>query len=235
MLEFRRTLTLRQEDLDGHGNIRPGRILYYFQEIASDHADALGFGFDPLIAKNMIWVLSKVKYRIYGSFAPGQAYQLMSCPLQKKPRAVIYERDYYIRNAEGDLLAAGTSYWCIVNAKTRRVERTDFDFPGEYPAEKAFGEGIEKIHAGELTLAGRHLVTEADLDKNQHTNNCRYADMVAQVSGEVNHRQFLMNFSRETRPGDEILLYRGASETADGITVAGKLADGTTVFQALVK
>ena len=81
-------------------------------------------------------------------------------------------------------------------------------------------------------------MTEDDLDKNQHVNNCRYADMIHQVLGQSAHREVNIHFAKETVLGDEILLYTDADETSDregAQHVAGTLPDGTVVFKSLVK
>ena len=78
--------------------------------------------------------------------------------------------------------------------------------------------------------AARHQVTEADLDKNQHVNNCRYADMIDEAAGSSAHREMTIHFAKETRLGDEILLY-----TDGGHHVVGTLQDGTTVFKSQIE
>ena len=69
-------------------------------------------------------------------------------------------------------------------------------------------------------------MTAEDLDENDHTNNCRYADMALELLGIESVRELTMNFASETRLGDEIELYRGP----DGVA-AGK-HNGNLVFAA---
>ena len=81
-------------------------------------------------------------------------------------------------------------------------------------------------------------MTDDDLDKNQHVNNCRYAVMIDEVLGQAAHREVNIHFARETVLGNEILLYTDAGEKTDGEGVqhiAGTLPDGTVVFKSLVK
>lgn len=233
MLELKRSISFRKEDFDSDENIKASSLMYSFQEIAAEHADKLGFGFDDMIKNNRIWVLNKLKFRIYGRLKKDVEYELSTYPRPKK--GVSWFRDYYLRDEHGALMTAGASQWCIINFDTRRIERTGLDFDGEYIDHPAFEEGIEKIRIPELTMAGKHTVTETDLDENRHTNNCRYADMISDVLGRSDHESFTINFTRETRLGDEIMLYTGVGETEESKVVVGKSADGSQVFHAGIK
>lgn len=173
----------------------------------------------------------RLKCRLYHKIEAGRQYILSTCPRPK--RGLTFFRDYYLSDEQGEPVAAGMSHWCIINFKTRRLEKTDIDFDGEYIDHPAFEEGIEKIKAAEPVLAGRHTVTEEDLDINKHVNNCRYADIMNEVQGRNDYEAFIMNFSKEATLGDEILLYTEAQ--ADETIVVGKLEDGTVIFQAKVK
>ena len=89
---------------------------------------------------------------------------------------------------------------------------------------------MEKIKLPELTKAGVHVVDEADLDVNRHMNNCRYADMIGEVTGKGGYKAFVINFSHESMLGDEISLYAGKED--ERTVIVGKLESGETVFQA---
>lgn len=231
MLMLEESISFTDRDFDENGNIKASSLMYAFQEIASDHAASLGFGFDDLIKQDLIWVLSKLKFRVNGVLQKSTAYRLQTYPRPKK--GVTFFRDYYILGENDIVLAEGTAYWCIINFKTRKVERTKVNFDGTYIDHEPFENGIERfrINEDELISIGSHKVTEDDLDENEHVNNCRYADMVEKVL--AGHTMFSIYFSKEARMGDEILLYK---EEINGDTiVAGKLPDGTGVFQAKVR
>ena len=231
MLELEQTIKFTTEDIDKNGVLKASSLLHAYQDIASDHADALGVGYDELIKKDWIWVLSKVKYEIYGSIEPDAEYRLSTYPRPKKGAA--FPRDFYLNSKDGSTVAAGTSMWCVMNFATRKLERSGVDFDGECIGYAPFDEGIEKIRSRQPVQAGIHKVTEADLDVNRHVNNSRYADMAGDVLGTGGFSGLVMNFLKEAVLGDEILLYR--EEQEDGIVVAGKLEDGTTIFQALIQ
>ena len=232
-------MTWKEDDIEEHGWIRGSSLLHAFETIASAHVDSLKLGFEQMIAQNHIWVMTKIKYVIYKKVKAGKTYHLGTYPRPKK--AVTFYRDYYLWDEDGDVVAAATSQWCILNFETRRPERTDIEVPGPCIDREPFETGVAKIRwtpEEGSRPAGRHLVTKADLDKNQHVNNCRYADMIDEVLGDAAHREVNIHFARETMLGDEILLYTDADEMVDdeGIQhAAGTLPDGTVVFKSLVK
>lgn len=228
MLELKELIRFAENDFDGMGNVKASSLMYVFQEIASHHADDLGIGFEELIKENLIWVMSKLKFEVYERPEPGVEYVLSTYPRPKK--GVTYFRDYYIHDGEGKLMVAAIAHWFVINFDTRRIERTDLKFDGEYIDRPAFEKGIEKIKLPELTKAGIHVVDEADMDINRHMNNCRYADMIGEVTGKGGYKSFVINFSHESMLGDEISLYAGKED--ERTVIVGRLESGETVFQA---
>lgn len=243
-------ISLQALDFDAKGRVKASSLMHVFQEAATIHAEMLGVGFEPLMLQNYIWVLTKLRFRVNRPMAPDVTYHLVTYPRPKK--GVTFFRDFFIydRSCDGSCVdgaadtcepvVIGTSQWCIINFETRRIERTKIDFTdGTYITEEAFEGGIAKLKHDEEALEqiGSHRVTEEDLDENQHVNNCRYADMVETVL--EGHTDFTIHFAKEARLGDTVLLYRENHAAGKGVgdetIVAGKLPDGTTVFQAKVR
>lgn len=231
MIEYGKKMSFDEKDFNANCNIKPSSLMYAFQEVASAHVDTLNLGFDDMIEAGHIWVMTKIRFKIYEKFIPKYEYDVRTFP--KKKRGVIFYRDYYVFDDEGRTMAAGMSQWCIINFKTRKIERTDIDIKGEYIEKAPFEDGIGKIKCDSFVYCGKHKVTEADIDRNGHTNNCRYADMADTVFGDKNYRDFTIHFSKETRIGDEIYLFKGTTSESSGKAdvAVGKLADGTPVFQ----
>ncbi len=225
-IQYSMPVVFSGKDFTDAGEIRASAVLHDFQEIAKAHATAAGLGFDVLMERNLIWVITKSRFRVLGGLAPDTEYTLLSFP--RRTGSLIYDRDFYVLSKTGERLIVGTSQWCVVNFLTRHVEQTDVDFKGEYTTELAIPEGIDRIRPRDLTPVGSHIVTKADLDENDHTNNCRYADMALRCLGAESARELTMNFASETRLGDEIELFTGR----DGIA-AGK-HNGNLVFAAKI-
>lgn len=231
MLKHVGEFKLSESDIGKNGNIKAASLMYEFQEIAAKHATLLNLGFDKLMVNNYIWVMTKLRFKTYMKFKAGESYTLETYPRPKK--GVSYFRDYYVYDSQGTLMAAGMSQWCIINFDTRRIERAKIDFDGEYIDKAALEDGIGKIKVTELRHVGYHKVVESDLDRNQHTNNCRYADMIEDVVDDEAYSDFTINFSKEALLNDLINLYEEKNE--DKSIVVGKLEDDTIIFQAEIK
>ena len=202
------------------GEVLASALLRVFQDAATAHADEAHVGFEDLIKDGLIWVVTKIKYELLGTIAPGEEVVLTTYPIPVG--SLLYQRDFYIQGGE-ELLVKASSQWCVADFNTRKAVQTQVDFPGEYTAKRAFPKGIERIRPAGLQPAGSRIITEGDLDRNRHTNNCRYADVAQElIGGDFTH--FTINFAHETRLGDELLL-----SSAPG-KAAGHLATGELVF-----
>ena len=231
MLKYQMPLTPNETDFDENGAVLPSSILHFFQDIAKTHAEVAGFGFGNMIAQNLIWVVTKLKYKIYRPITKDGDYTIVTYPKPKK--SITYSRDYYIYDSADHLVAAGMSQWCVINFKTRKIERWAMDYEGEFYDKEPFDEGFERIRIPELIKRDSYKIVETDLDANQHTNNCRYADMVAMAVSGGDAKQLQIQFSKETRLGDEIILFSGKNENGD--IVVGKLADDSVIFTASIQ
>lgn len=233
MIEYIIDFTFNYNDIDANGNPGPARILRLFQEAACGHATAGGIGFDELIKENLIWVVTKIRYRVEKPFKAGERYKLYTYPMPKQ--SLIYIRDYYIEDSVGNIVVRGSSQWCILNFVTRKIQRTSFDFKGEFYQEKAFEDPFPRVKlSGAGTEEGFHLVTSDDLDDNEHTNNCRYADFVENYIEDTSFSEFSITFQRETRLGDTIVFYTEKLFNESGgndTIIAGRLKEtGENVF-----
>lgn len=231
MLEYKMEIRLEKKDFDEKGEIRPGALLRFFQDIAALHADQMGIGFDDMMKDDLIWIITKLRCRIAAPLSPGQNCYILTYPRKKRSR--ICPRDYYLYDEADKLCAYGTSLWSVINYKTRKLERIPFDYGEELYEKDAFPEGFEKLHMENPRSLGSYTVKKEDLDVNDHTNNCRYADLVRSISEVERIGEFTIQFSKETRLGDEILL--SGHKEAGQETIRGSLAGDETVFLAKLK
>ena len=230
MIQYEMTISFAPEHFTSAGIIKASALQYVFQEIGGAHAGTAGMGITEMVRDGLMWAVTKVRYRLYGQLQPNTAYRLVSYP--RPHRGMLYQRDYQIFAQDGTHLVDGISQWCIMDFVSRKILRTGKDFVGEFNTEPILPEGFSRFRATELIPAGTYTITEADLDANNHTNNCRYADMVELVVPESASHDFSINFSKETRLGDVIELY--TSVTEQGRTIVGGNVDGQSVFTALL-
>ena len=230
MIQYEMTISFTPEHFTPAGVIKASALQYVFQEIGGAHAGSAGMGITEMVRDGMMWAVTKIRYRLYGQLHPNTQYRLVSYP--RPHRGMLYQRDYQIFAEDGTHLVDGISQWCIMDFVSRKILRTGKDFVGEFNTDPILPEGFGRFRPGELTSAGTYTITESDLDGNNHTNNCRYADMVELVIPEGAGTDFIINFAKETRLGDVVELFTSPAE--DGKVIVSGMVDGQNVFSALI-
>ena len=257
-------VTPEESDFDSNGEIRTSSILHFYELAAGAHVESLGIGPDDLIKDDRMWVLSKVKVQYMKdangesrkkAFAPGKSIKVVTYPVSQK--SVTFRREFCIlpgdsdypvnpkadgawidgvpRPEKEDALLVGASPRPIVNFRTRRLERTEIDFPTTEGEHEMIEGKFEKIRGESLNYAGDYVVPEADIDRNEHMNNSHYIEIAQIVTGRRVKEYAYVNFAKETLLGDRILMYE--EEQEEGLYVEGRLGseDGAVVFQSIIR
>ena len=89
-------IQVRYSDIDFDKSLKPFSLLNFFQDIASDNAERLGFGYSKIYPQNLMWVL--LKYRIEFVCCNGCIANNLSCGRTPKKRTVI-SRAFNIKSA----------------------------------------------------------------------------------------------------------------------------------------
>ena len=224
MMTYEKCYELRANDFDCYDRIHPSAILSLFQDVAGIHANELGIGFDELMARQTIWVLTKVRYELVGTPRRYQRVRVRTWPLP--PARVNFRREYVMETEDGRVLVQGTSEWVIVHSEKRRVLPAANVYPGDdYCTDTCFPGRLAKVPAFEIAGEGREVVpTFTQLDINGHINNTFYAnfvlDALAPEEGEAvtalqidYHRELLagQTFTLHLQRGEGEVLARGVS------------------------
>jgi len=156
-------------------------LFNYLQDIASDHAENLGFGRDDLMKDKRFWALS----RMYAEIREWPVWEdtIIVKTWPNGTDKLFALRNYEVKYPDGRHIAYGTSSWLILDYATRRIQRpeaalTHFkrnfqsqDSPLRY-ADKLEGLSEESISAEPFRIK------VSDLDINLHTNNVKYLQWV---------------------------------------------------------
>jgi len=204
--EFR--IASYQTDLSAR--IRPSAILELMQEMGGAHAELLGVGRQPLLAMNLVWVLTRVEVRMTRYPVSGETITVETFPMPG--RRVFFPRYFIFRDAAGEQIGCAGSMWVVLDITTRKMaqsaevaahmpDNSDLTPPMGMPATVAQA-------AGEASEALR-LPVYSDLDMNGHVNNTRYLDWCCNALGVDAMRshvmkQFAVNYNQEILPGQEI-------------------------------
>ena len=212
-----------------------------FQDIAALHAANLGAAVDWLHEEmNVAWILMRVRVEIDHYPMLAQDVLVETWPQDPRP---LYERDYVIRDTEGNILVRAASTWVIVDLGTRDIKRDKFlDYFGlEMNKDRALGKSLGRIKSVEKA---DHIYAKevkfSDVDYNIHVNNAKYVDFIMDCFSFEEHRTrdinaIEVNYINEIGPGETFILrrkeIREGVEYIDGI----RKSDRAYVFNALVE
>ena len=150
-------------------------VLNFLQESAWHHAASNGFGWQELMDKGQIWVLSLMKVKIDRLPDWDEKVQLLTW--SKGGKGLYAYRDFELFDMNGKKLASASSAWLILDAKTRRPQRTD-DFGKQFPSNpnrSAMDEDVVRDHEQDKAECTSFFeVSTSDIDMNEHVNNVCY-------------------------------------------------------------
>ncbi len=232
MMVYEKCYELRAADFDRYDRIRPASVLSLFQDVAGIHANELGIGFSELMARQTIWVLTKVRYRVVGQLRRYETVRVRTWPLP--PARINFRREYCIEAADGTPLVYGTSEWVIVHSEKRRVLPATNVYPEgrDYCTDTFFEGRLAKVPQFEAAGEGRRVVpTFTQLDINGHINNTCYADYVMDAlspASGVKVRELQIDYHRELVEGLPVQLYLKREEQT--VLARGISAEGECMF-----
>lgn len=168
-------IKIRYSDLNFDGSLKPSSLLNFFQDIAVDSADKLGFGSEDLLKQKLLWYL--LKYRIEFYEYPNGITDLT---LRTEPRG--YHRLFAYRNFEaisgGKTLIKASTLWSLVNFETKNI--VNIESAIQSPLLTKFVADEHDLAFGKippLTKADYQKEFEVrynDIDGNRHANNGNY-------------------------------------------------------------
>lgn len=231
-----RRCQLFESDLECNGQVKPFRVMQLLQDIATDHAESLGTGWNTFDKNGILWVLSKVKFvfdkpitRKNGNFT------LYTWPLA--PSKFFAERCFSAVDDNGEQLFSATSLWMIISRAERKIlsaETMNDFFSGEYSQIHSDTPcSFVRIRKDEtFEYCYEREIRRSDLDKNGHVNNTNYITYALDVlPPQVKISQAEIVYNKELRYGDKVKIF--SKREGDLIYVVGE--HGETNFTVMFK
>lgn len=211
-------------DVDFTKKLKLSAAFNYFQEIAGLHADNLGIDFNTIEEEHGVaWVLIRMRVDMLRYPIWDEEIILETWP--QIPKRFQFERDYYIKDIQGNIIAKAISMWVIVDVETREIKRSEtiaIDYP-KIIKERAIDCTLGKIRpSGQPKIAYRRVIGCSDIDMNGHLNNSKYIDFIMDcftMEDLKNHsaKSIQICYMNESLPGDTITLYKYTGITDEGI------------------
>ena len=175
-LVFKENFKIRYSEMDFDLVLKPSVLLQFLQDLASDNAQSLGFGYSFNIQNNLAWFL--LKYHIEFTDYPKNLYELDITTTPRGYNKLFAYRDFEILH-NGTTIGRATTTWGLVDFNTRKMtniaekivnnphltphikKEDDLTYGKILPLEKIDFEKIYEIRFD-------------DLDVNCHVNNSNY-------------------------------------------------------------
>jgi acyl-ACP thioesterase len=236
-------LTVLSSESDSNKNLKVFSFLTKTQEIANNHANTLGFGYDKLIQSHSAWVLSRLKGKFINTPKWQDRYTLSTW--HKGMSGLFSIRDFVAtpENQPDTPSILCTSSWLIMDLNTRRLLRAEHVLGDDIFTTAHHEDAIEEpcgklIFPKDMEKVSSRNVVLSDIDMNHHTNNAKYIEWAFDVipTEYTLHREvdeFQINFNKESKIGETIDFY-SAQKDENTFMIEGK-RDNESIFQTLIK
>lgn len=227
---FEENVKIRYSEMDCNLVLKPSALLMFLQDLASDNAEALNFGYSYIIKHNLAWFL--LKYRIEFDDYPCGLYDLT---IRTKPRG--YNKLFAFRDFEilhdNKRIGRAASTWALVDLDTKGMANVSEALQSN-PYMKLYEKQEDDLVYGKIKLPEKFDIEKYfeirfdDLDVNQHVNNANYivwAFEALDFDFRTSHKLKTLDmvFKKEVKYGAKILSC--ASKVGDETLHAVKNAD----------
>ncbi len=194
-------------------------ILGFLQDIASEHADMLGFGYSNMIEQGYFWVLTQQKLRMdkWPNWLDDVTIVTWAMPIEgfKAYR----EFEIFVNNNK---IGECSTTWMTLDTSSRKPIIPDF-ISEKDRIRKDYSIGFK---AGKVKLpqnmkqVGVFKVYNSDIDMNKHVNNTRYTKWIldsipVEQYKKLNIVDYEINFTGETFLGDNIIINSSLYESKE--------------------
>ena len=231
---FEKEFYLRTSDFDCRMELQPSAVLDLFQDVAGEHARALGIGREAMLAEKLLWVIVRARYRVHKTPKQFDRVRVKTWPLP--PRRSIFQREYRLTSAEGETLVTGSSEWVVIHAERRRLMPVGDVYPLKdgFLEEHNFPDGFPHLSDFDGDEAPEPRFPHfTDRDVNGHVNNVKYANYVLDALApreDERISEFMIEYHREVR--SDAPLHLAVKRDCGLADVKGMSEDGERMFTA---
>lgn len=241
---YKKNYNIELRDADFTKKLKLSSLFGFFQDIASMAVDNLGIGINTIEQKfGVTWMLIRIRVDIQR--APVWNEKVTIETWCQEPKKIEFERDFVVRDAEGNIIIKAVSTWIILDIKTRELRKSEL-IAIKYPIfikDRAIDCKLGKLKAfGQLELAYKKVIGYSDVDFNGHLNNSKYIDFIMDCFNFESHKKYgvkniEVSYINEALPGNSISFYKDISAlNSNLIYIEGvNEQDNKVVFKAQVE
>ena len=174
--------------VDRFGRLKPSTILYFAQEVATDHCNILGCDWDTMAEKGLFWAVIRHRIAIHRLPMVGELIRIETWPMPTTRTS--YPRSMAAYDENGEVLFQVHSLWVLMDVASRAMV-----LPGKSGVEvNGILRGTElptpaSLIPREMPCKTTRTVCFSDLDRNGHMNNVKYLDWAADLLPSQFHQQ----------------------------------------------
>lgn len=231
--------TVKYCEADFKDELKPSALLAYFEEAACSSADELGFGYAYVKPRGFAFMVSNICCEFLKPVALGATVTVNTWPLP--PSRVVFGREYFLEDAQGERLVNASSRWCLIDMRTGKllpssaIDNQDYT---TYNTDKVLADESWRIppfalEEGELKFSIR--IANSEYDHNMHVNNTKYADYCfncfsVQELSKRRLRRFSLSYIKQCKENELLRFYLKKAEA--GYFVQGVNEQDETVTRA---
>ncbi|WP_346856770.1 acyl-ACP thioesterase domain-containing protein [uncultured Draconibacterium sp.] len=235
-MKYKQHLTTKSYFVNRFGKLSTSFLFWQIQDIAWEHAELLGFGFDNLKKEQQFWVLSRLLVKIKRRPNWGEKFTVETWPVGTE--GLLALRDIEFIDEKGESIIQATTSWLVLDAQTKRIIRLDDlkDIPlnGERVLDQTAGKVKAPISEQEVTFTPA-LFNEIDI--NQHFNSGRYLERIIDSYDFDFHEkneltEFEINFAKEGVPSDWLGVKKQYLDKNNHLCSVIRKSDGAELIKA---
>jgi len=166
--------TVRNYELGPYQAAHVRTLLNYLGEAADSHIQKLGVSIQDLLEKDLLWVLVGYHLKVDRYPLAGETVTINTWYPGRHER--FYLRDFEVEGSDGNLIAAATTSWALIDARKRRPVNSEDALPDFPVLERSAVKGrldrlppADSAHRGEPFIVGSSC-----LDMYTHVNHVFY-------------------------------------------------------------
>lgn len=222
---------VRYSEMDYKKQLKPSAFLNFLQDVATNAADKVGFGYYDIVDKNLGWFL--LKYHMEFNDYPKNVEDLIFKTEARGCNKLFAQRDFEVYTKSGELVGRILSYWTLVNLADKSIVPPSEVFPDKMKkVEKREDDmSFAKIHPLErIDFTEEFKVRFDDIDVNQHVNNMNYIIWAFEAlpkdfRSNYKLKTLEMVYKKEIQYGNVVLSEVQLDENIAKISVKNKTTD----------
>lgn len=235
-LRYKQELTTKSYFVNRFGKLSTSFLFWQIQDIAWEHAELLGFGFDNLKEHQQFWVLSRLLVKIKRRPKWGEKFTLETQPVGID--GLLALRDVYFMDENGECIIHATTSWLVLDAHTKRIIRLDDLNNIPFAKTRRWEDKAGKVRSPKSEVEVDFtpaLFNEIDI--NQHFNSGRYLERIIDsydFSFHDEHElvEFEINFAKEGVPEDSLAVKKQIIDSENHLCSVVRESDGAELIKA---